>query len=121
MIKWAIVLYITGLLLFYTNGTFHIVDGLWDKVYFIWDKAAFGGFLLWGALYKGYKEYRPNLAPIFIFSIIRFVSLIIVYATGVYKNNGWHISILFLALTIVTGIICFRPNTKLVRFLNKYI
>lgn len=121
MIKWAISLYIVGLLLFYTNGTFHIIDGVWDKIYFIWDKAAFGGFLLWGALYKGYKDYRSVLAPVFLFSLIRFVSLIVVYATGVYKNNGLYVSGLFLCLVIVTILMCFRPNTKLVRFLNKYI
>lgn len=121
MIKWAVVLYIVGLLLFYTNGTFHIIDGLWDKIYFAWDKMAFGGFLLWGALYQAKKDYRPVLAPIFIFSIIRFLVLIGCYITGVYKNNPWVVAGLFLILTIVTGILCFRPNTKLVRFLNHYL
>lgn len=119
IIRVSVVLYLTGLLLFYVSASFSLEDGVWTKIYFTWDKLAGGGVLPWYCIMKfAGRRYRYFLAPIVWFSLIRAAMLWVCYWANFDKNGSVIVSASFLALTIIVGIICFSEESKIAKTLS---
>lgn len=115
-IKTAIVLYILGLITFYTCAVFDTMA--WDWTYFAWSKIADIGIMGWGCLYYNLKSDKRHLVKwLFCFSIIRFIFDIQTLFTGVGVNNEVVVAALFLILILVVCIFSFREFKKF----NKHI
>ncbi len=119
IIKAAILLYLVPLFLFYTIFLFGL--DYYDWIYYVWDKGAGGSVISWYAIYLLCKKHEPQVAAVFVFSLIRFLWDIISRFTSISAQSNWTVSLLFIILTIVTGYICFHPNNKFIKFLNKII
>ena len=103
MIKYLIVGYLLGLLVFYTFAAFH--EPVWAIVYYLWDKSVGGSFIGWAVIYKYAKDYRVYTAYTLLLATTRFVWEIISAITGLSVNNSWAISILFIATVLVISVI----------------
>ncbi len=122
MIRLLIAAYLGGLLIFYTKAAFSIEPtNLWNNAYFWWDKSAGAGFFVWFVLASYCREYRPQLALIAYFSLIRFVWDVVSYFLNISVNNEWVVAALFLVLATLVGILCFWPESRFVRFLSKNV
>ncbi len=107
----AIVLYLLGLLTFYTVAVFD--TSIWNFIYFLWCKLV--DTLVWGAFYYLAKNERKIIKPIFALSIVRLTWEIVSYITGVSVNNSLAVAICFMVLTCVIIILSVREFRKVAK------
>jgi hypothetical protein len=98
ILRVAISLYLTGLLMFYSFAAFEIT--YWSWLYYGWDKLFGCSALLWYVVLIHTKE-KHLVKPVFVFSIIRFLWEIMSYFTGVTVSNEIAIAVLFILLIAV--------------------
>lgn len=116
----AIASYILGLFTFYLCATFDIY--YWKWLYFGWSKVSDCGLIMWSFLFFHFKgEVKKVIRPLFLFSILRFFGDAQSWFTGIGVNNDFVIAVLFLVLSVVTGYLILRPNSKLNVFLSEHL
>lgn len=118
MLRISIILYLLGLLCFYLM-TFVKME-IPASVYYIWDKIAGGGVLLWLSFLVMSPKDEKIITPVLFLSIGRLLLEFIILAINIPPSNDWAVSILFLVWTVATSFICLYNGSKRDVFLDKY-
>jgi len=102
--KYAIAVYVVGLLFFYTLADFNIE--LHTIAYYIWDKGKDTLFLL--ALYSLLINCKKVIKPVLIFSIIRLSWDIISRTTNIDLNHYQAVNLMLGSLLLISTLICLK-------------
>lgn len=118
MIKIVISLYLVGLCIFYTAAIEH--SRPWALAYYLWDKSVGGGFMLWYCIHFLYS-HKMITRPIVLFSLVRFIWELVSALTGISVNNSAIVAVLFLILSLVTGFLILKENSRPNLWLSKHL
>lgn len=98
ILRILILVFLIGLLIFYKSALFG--TRTWDWMYYFWDKGC--NVLAFWTIYLLVKDgYRKIVAPVLVFSIIRFTWEVASYFTKITVNNSQAVAALFIILVCV--------------------
>lgn len=115
-------MYCAGLLIFYVFLSLSEWDSVPNWVYYLWDKSAGCGFLLWICLYKSVRfDNRKIVNPLVWFSILRFLLDVVGFIGGPTAASEPKIAVLFIALVVVFYVLTLRNGAIFDKWLTKVL
>lgn len=118
VLKFAIAINLLGSFVFNLMGV--LKEPLWRNGYYIWDKFAGCGLLMFIAAFSlmPVKE-RWVVRPVIIVATLRVLWVIIAILCGLDLNNQWWLALLFVCLSVSALYLSYQENSRANKWLSK--